>query len=92
MWSKLVLLFESLEKGFLKNVLAGAGVMLASSAIFMTAFIAVFNSFKNSLNSVGADLLSIAHLAGFDVAITILLSACVTKMTLNASKLSLRKA
>lgn len=92
MWSKAGQLFDSAQKGMLKNVLTGAGVMLASSAIFMTAFTAVLNSFKSTLGSVSSDIMSIAHVAGFDVAMTILLSACVTRLTLNQSKLMLKKA
>lgn len=91
MWSKLVDIFTSLQKGSLKNVLGGAGIMLASSAIFMTAFAAAVNSFRNSLGGVSADVLALAHLAGFDLAMSIILGAIVTRLSLNSSKLMLKK-
>ena len=51
MWSKLSDLFTSLQKGTLKNVLTGAGLMLGSNAIFLTAFSAAVNVLKNSVGS-----------------------------------------
>lgn len=91
MWSKLVDIFTSLQKGQLKNMLTGAGIMLTSSAIFMTAFAAAVNQFRNSLNGVSGDALALAHLAGFDIAMSIILSAIVTRLSLNSSKLMLKK-
>lgn len=91
MWSKLTDLFTSLQKGFLKNALTGAGVMLASSALVFTAFASAVNALRNNLNSVNADVLSLAHLAGFDIAISLVLGALVTRLTLNSTKLALKK-
>lgn len=92
MWSKLSDLFTSLQKGSLKNVLTGAGLMLGSNAIFLTAFSTAVNALKNSVNSVSADVLGLAHLAGFDVAMSLILGAIVTRLTLNSQKLMLKKA
>ena len=47
---------------------------------------------KNSVNSVSADVLGLAHLAGFDVAMSLILGAIVTRLTLNSQKLMLKKA
>lgn len=91
MWSKLVAIFTSLQKGTLKNVLGGAGLMLTSSALFMGAFTTALNQFKNSLNGISGDILAIAHIAGFDVAMSIILGAAVTRLSLNQSKIMLRK-
>lgn len=91
MWSKLVDIFTSLQKGTLKNVLSGAGIMLTSSVMFMTAFSAAVTTFKNTLNGVGGDVLALAHLAGFDLAMSIILSAVVTRLSLSSSKLMLKK-
>ena len=91
MWSKLSDLFTSLQKGFLKNVLSGAGVMLTSATLVFTAFDTAVSVLRNNLNSVSADVLSLAHLAGFDVAISLVLGALVTRLTLNSTKLALKK-
>ena len=50
---------------------------LASSALVFTAFAAAVNALRNNLNSVNADVLSLAHLAGFDIAISLVLGALV---------------
>lgn len=92
MWSKLSAVLDSFNKGFLKKLLAGAGIGLASSAVFMTAFTALLNSFQNSLGGVSYTILSLAHVAGIDTSLTILLSAMVTRLALNSSALSIRKA
>jgi hypothetical protein len=91
MWSKLSDLFTSLQKGTLKNVLTGAGLMLGTNAIFLTAFATAVNVLKNSVGSVSADVLSLAHLAGFDWAMSLILGSIVTRLTLNSSKLALKK-
>lgn len=91
MWSRLAALFTSLQGGLLKNILLGAGLMLTTSAVFMTAFATAVNSFRNSLSGVSADVLALAHLAGFDLSISIILGAIVTRLTLNSSTLMLRK-
>lgn len=92
MWSKLVDILTSLQKGTLKNVLTGAGVMLGSNIIFLSAFSAAVASLQNSVYAVSADVLSLAGLAGFDIAISTILAATVTRLTLNSQKLMLRKA
>ncbi|AWA47940.1 DUF2523 domain-containing protein [Acinetobacter junii] len=91
MWSKLADLFTSLQKGALKNILTGAGLMLTSSTLVFTAFAAAVNALRNSLSGVSADVLSLAHLTGFDVAISLVLGALVTRLTLNSTKLALKK-
>ena len=92
MWSKLVTVINSLQKGSLKNMLSGAGLMLGTNAIFLTAFQTAVNQLKNTVNSVSADVLALAHLAGFDIAMSLILGAIVTRLTLNSSKLALKKA
>ncbi|WP_026470759.1 DUF2523 family protein [Alkanindiges illinoisensis] len=91
-WSKVTAVVESSQKGFLKNVLTGAGVMLTSSAIFMTTFTAAVDKMKSMLGGVPSDVLAFAHLLGLDLYMSLILSAYLTRMALNASKLTLRKA
>ncbi|PJF05138.1 DUF2523 family protein [Acinetobacter seifertii] len=92
MWSKLVSIISSLQSGSLKRILGGAGIYLASSAMFITAFGAAVNTLRSSVSGISGDVLALAHLAGFDVAMTIVLSAVVTRLSLNSSKLVLRKS
>lgn len=92
MWSKLSELFTSLQKGFLKNVLTGSGLMIGTTAITMSAFDGALNSFKNSVDGVHGDVLALAHLSGIDLAISIVLGAVVTRIMLNNGKLTLKKA
>lgn len=91
MWSKLVSVLNSLQRGSLKSWLTGAGLMLGTSVASMTAFSAAVSALKNQTNAVSVDVLALAHLSGFDVAMSLILGAIVTRMTLNSSKLVLRK-
>lgn len=89
--SSLSTLFSSLQKGFLKNVLTGAGVTLATSGALLVVLNQAITVFKNSLGVISATVLNLAGLAGFDYAFSIILGAIVTKYVQNSSKLSLRK-
>lgn len=89
--SSLSTLFSSLQKGFLKNALTGAGVTLATSGALLIVLNQAITVFKNSLGVISATVLNLAGLAGFDYAFSIILGAIVTKYVQNSSKLSLRK-
>lgn len=88
----LATIYASLTKGFLKNVLQGSGLTLGTTAISMTAFNSALNYFKNQVNSIGADILGLAGLGGFDVFFSLILGAIVTRMTMQNGKLFLKKA
>ncbi|MDO6642362.1 DUF2523 family protein [Acinetobacter guillouiae] len=92
MWSKLVDILNSMQKGTLKNVLSGAGLMLGTNAIFLTTFSVAVNTLKNSTGSISSDVLGLAHLSGFDIAMSLILGAIVTRLTLNSQNLALKKA
>ncbi|MFU8928300.1 DUF2523 family protein [Acinetobacter puyangensis] len=89
--SSLSTLFASLQKGFLKNVLTGAGITLATSGALLLVLNTAVTTFKNSLGGIPVTVLNLAGLAGFDYAFSIVLGAIVTKYVQNSSKLSLRK-
>lgn len=91
MWSQLVKIVESLESGALKKIMTGAGVMFTSNFIFMNAFSAGVAQLQASTQSASADVLALAHMAGFDTSMSIILSSIVTRLTLNSSKLFLKK-
>lgn len=92
MWATVSKLATSLEKGSLKNILTGAGVMLASSASVMTAFSAVVSQLQSSVGSVSSNVLALAHLSGIDAGMSIILGAVVTRLTISSQKLFLKKA
>lgn len=84
-------IFASLQKGFLKNVLTGAGLTLGTASISLVAFKTAFNHFKNSVNSVSADILGLAALGGFDIFFSLIIGAMVTRMTMSDGRLFLKK-
>lgn len=85
-------IFASLSKGFLKNVLQGAGLTLGTASISMIAFTTALNHFKDHVNSISAEILGLAGLAGLDVFFSLILGAIVTRMTMQNGKLFLKKA
>ncbi|PKB89588.1 hypothetical protein A8A01_13545 [Ewingella americana] len=91
MFSILANLLKGINKGWLKDVLSGAGLTLGTAAASMIFINQLIDIFKGNLNSIPAGVLGIAHLAGFDYAISIVLGAIVTAAFQGAGKLSLRK-
>ncbi len=91
MFSMLANLLKGINKGWLKTMLLGAGLTLGAAAGSMTFINQLINMFKGNVNSIPADILSLAHVAGFDYAISIILGAIVANVAMNAGKLSLRK-
>ncbi|WP_396233854.1 DUF2523 domain-containing protein [Acinetobacter baumannii] len=89
--SSLATIFASLQKGFLKNVLTGAGLTLASSATVLVVLDTAVTAFKNSLGGVPTTILNLAGLAGFDYSFSIILGAIVTRYVQTSSKLTLKK-
>lgn len=82
---------ESGTKGGLKNILMGAGLTLASNAVFLTIVNRYIATLQNQVGGLSADLSGLIHLSGFDVAMSIVLSAVVTRLTISPPKLSLMK-
>lgn len=87
----LISLFKGLQRGWLKDVLVGAGLTLGTSAVSMSALNIAVNRLKTDLNSVSNVLLSLMHLMGLDVAMSLVLGAIVARHTIQASKLTLMK-
>lgn len=84
-------LLKSVNKGFLKDLLTGAGLTLATSGVSMIIFGQMLNVFKSNLNTVPFDILSLAHIAGFDIFFSLIFGAYVTKFTLSSGNFALRK-
>lgn len=91
MWSLIASLFTQLSRGWLKNVLTGAGIMLASYTAVMSAFNLAVQSLRSNFSSVSGDILALLSLAGFDVSISIIVGAIATRITLNQQKLFFKK-
>lgn len=87
----MISLFKGLQKGWLKDVLLGAGLTLGSSGIVLSALNTAVNKLKADLNSVSAGLLNLMSLMGIDVAMSIILGAIVARHTMQASKLTLQR-
>ena len=91
MFSILANLLKAINKGWLKDVMLGAGLTLGAAAGSMIFINQLINMFKYNANSIPADILSLAHIAGFDYAISIILGAIVASVAKNAGSLTLRK-
>ena len=83
-------LLKSVNKGWLKDVLSGAGLTLATSGASLFLFNQMLNIFKNNLGGVPVDILSLAHIAGFDIFFSLIFGAYVARMTLNSGNLVLK--
>lgn len=84
-------ILQSVQKGTLKNILTGAGVALTTSSISYLAFQQAVNAVKNQAYGLPGDLISLLHIAGFDIFLTTILTAVVTLLTLNSGNLVLKK-
>ncbi|MCU4597193.1 DUF2523 domain-containing protein [Acinetobacter radioresistens] len=84
-------LLQDLQKGALKNILTGAGVALTTSSISYLAFQQAVNAVQQQSYGIPGDLIAILHLAGFDIFFSTVLAAIVTRLSLNAGNLALKK-
>lgn len=89
--NSLASLLQKLIKGFGKNMLIGAGLGLASSAIVLTVVNHYINKIIASAGALG-QMAAILHLGGMDIAISIVIGAVVVRATLVSTKLSLVKS
>lgn len=89
--SSLSTLLTSLQRGFLKNVLEGAGIALGTSALLLVSLNTAINAFRSSLGNIPTAILDLAGLAGFDIGFSVILGAIVARYVQNAGKLTLRR-
>lgn len=87
----LQLIFGGLISGGLRKLLMGAGIGLATAALSLTIINYYMDKITQSSNGIGV-VASILGIAGFDVALSIIFSAIVLKITINSTKLFLSKA
>lgn len=84
-------LLASAQKGFLKNVLEGAGITLGTAAVSLAIINSMIMQFKGSLNTVPAALLQMMGVSGLHIYFSLVLGAIVTKHFKQASPLHLFK-
>ncbi|MEB3767720.1 DUF2523 family protein [Acinetobacter sp. MD2] len=87
----LATILKSTQKGFLKNVLEGAGVALGTTGVTLVALHQAINYFEQTANSIPSALMQLMGLSGFDIFFSLILGAMVAKHQANISKLVLRK-
>lgn len=77
-------LFDSFAKGFLGKALVGAGLTLASTATITTLINSYVSKLQSDVYSMPADLLMILGLSKVDYAISVVLSAVVSRVFMNS--------
>lgn len=83
-------LFTGLLSGSLKTILTGAGLGLASAAISLSVINYYIDHTVAAAGGLGT-FASLLGIAGFDIALSIIFSAIVLKLTLNSAALTIRK-
>lgn len=84
-------LFASAQKGFLKNVLEGAGITLGTAGASLVIINSMITHFSNSVNQLPAVLLQMCGVSGLHIYFSLVLGAIVTKHFKQASPLHLLK-
>lgn len=84
-------LLASVQKGFLKNVLTGAGVTLGTAGIALAILNTMISQFKNSTGSLPVVLLQMAGVTGLHIYFSLVLGAIVAVHYKKASPLHLLK-
>ncbi|MHA3058991.1 DUF2523 family protein [Acinetobacter sp. ANC 4641] len=92
MWSKLAAVLESLQSGFLKKVLTGAGLALASSTAYKLYFDNAISQFIATANTIPSTTASLLHKSGFDQGMLIIVTSILISLSLNSSKVFLKKS
>lgn len=87
----LISILKNIQRGFLKEVLLGAGLTLGTSAISMTMLKTAITYMQKNTGSISADVAGLASLSGIDVAMSIVLGAIVSRHAIQSSKLTLMK-
>lgn len=87
----LVSILKSVNKGFLKDALTGAGVTLATSGSVLIAINALVDKLRDTTTGMPPQALAFMHLAGIDIAMSMILGAIVGKHVISSSNLMLKK-
>ena len=89
--SSLSTMLASLNKGFLKNMLEGAGITLGVAGITLFSLNQAITHFKASLGSLSVAALQLANMMGLDTAFSIVLGAIVARYTQKTTQLVFKR-
>jgi hypothetical protein len=84
--SNLSTILASTQKGFLKNVLEGAGLTLLSSGAMLVFLNQAIDLFTSSLGQIPNTLVQLMGLSGFDIFFSLILGAMLTRYTQQSTK------
>lgn len=84
-------IIASMQKGFLKNVLEGAGITLGTAALSLAILNTMINHFQNAVNQLPVVLLQMLGVSGLHIYFSLVLGAIVAKHYKQASPLQLLK-
>lgn len=84
-------LFDSFAKGLLGKVLTGAGLTLASTVAMTTLINTYVARLQSDVYSMPADLLMILGLSKVDYAISVVLSAVVSRAFMNGAGIFIKQ-
>lgn len=84
--NSLTTLLTSLQRGFLKNVLQGAGLTLFTSGVMLLFLNEGIDFFTSSLGQLPNTLVQLMGLSGFDIFFSLILGATLTRYTQLSTK------
>lgn len=84
-------LLDSASKGFLANVLVGAGLTLSSTLVVTGLVDQYIKTIQSDVYSLPQSLLMILGLSKIDYALSVVLSAVVARAAMNASGVFVKK-
>ncbi|WP_335950663.1 DUF2523 family protein [Acinetobacter beijerinckii] len=91
MITSLSTILASANKGFLKNILMGAGLTLGTAGVSLAILSTMITHFKSSVNQLPVVLLQMAGVTGLHIYFSLVLGAIVAKHYKQASPLHLMK-
>lgn len=84
-------LLTSLQRGFLRNVLEGAGITLGTASIGLFMLNQAVTTFRDSLGSVPIAVIQLCGVSGLDIYFTLVIGAIVATHVKSSSALALFK-
>ena len=82
---------DSFSSGLLRNILTGAGLTFGST-IMMTGLVDTYiSSIKSDLNSIPETVLSFMAMSNLDYALSVILSALVSRAAMNSMGLFIKR-
>ncbi|MDA3451970.1 DUF2523 domain-containing protein [Acinetobacter sp. AOR43_HL] len=85
-------LFASANRGFIKNILVGSGLMLGTAGVSLAIISTMIEHFKSSVYQLPSVLLQMASVTGLHIYFSLVLGAIVTKHFRQSSPLHLMKS